>query len=452
MKRTFSYILAAFVAMSMAGCGHSHESHSHDGHSHETTTCDGHSHDGHSHDGHSHDGHSHDGHSHDGHSHDGHSHDGHSHDGHSHDGHSHDGHSHDSHSHEADTHEGENSSILHFTKEQQQKIDFAIEKVQSSDFNGAVKVAARVSAAPANLTTIIATNPGRLHYVGNIVEGKSVSAGESLFSLDGSNVTENDAAVKFAEAESNYKVAKADYERKVALFEDNIVSQKELQAAEAALRQAEAHYNSMKNHFNNGKMVLKAPMGGYISTIFVENGEYVAAGTAVAAVQRGGEVNIEAELPVRYASALTNITAANIELSDGAIYSLDEVEGRVVAVGRAANSCSMIPVTVSAAKFDAAVLGSIVTLHLAMSLKEGETRLVVPRTALIEEMGVFYVFVHKGGDAFEKREVRIGATDGKHTQVLKGLQKGESVVAKGAISLKLSQGAAALDPHAGHVH
>ena len=111
----------------------------------------------------------------------------------------------------------------------------------------------------------------------------------------------------------------------------------------------------------------------------------------------------------------------------------------------------MIPVTVSA-KLDAVVPGSIVTLHLAMSLKQGDTRLVVPRTALIEEMGVFYVFVHKGADAFEKREVRIGATDGKYTQVLKGLHKDEAVVAKGAISLKLSQGAAALDPHAGHVH
>ncbi|MBP3615059.1 MAG: efflux RND transporter periplasmic adaptor subunit [Bacteroidaceae bacterium] len=424
MKRIFCYIFAAFAAVAVASCGHSHDGHSHEAHSHDAA-CDGHSHDGHSHEAHSHDA--------------------------ACDGHSHDDHSHDGHSHEADAHKGENSSILHFAKEQQQKIDFAIEKVQSSDFNGAVKVAARVASAPSNLTTIIATNAGRLHYVGNIVEGKSVSAGESLFSLDGSNVTENDAAVKFAEAESNYTVAKADYERKVALFKDNIVSQKELQAAEAALRQAEAHYYSMKNHFSNGKMVLKAPMGGYISTLFVENGDYVAAGTAVAAVQRGGEVNIEAELPVRYAAALTNISAANIELSDGTIYSLDDVQGRVVAVGRAANDCSMIPVTVSA-KLDAVVPGSIVTLHLAMSLKQGDTRLVVPRTALIEEMGVFYVFVHKGGDAFEKREVRIGATDGKYTQIIKGLHKGESVVAKGAISLKLSQGAAALDPHAGHVH
>lgn len=407
MKRIFSYILAAFVAAAVASCSHSHEAHSHEGHSHES---------------------------------------------HSHEAHSHEAHSHEGHSHEADTHQGENSSILHFAKEQQQKIDFAIEKAQPSNFNGAVKVAARVSAAPGNVTTIIATNAGRLHYVGNVVEGKEVRQGEALFSLDGSNVTENDAAVKFAEAESNYQVAKADYERKVSLYKDNIVSQKELQAAEAALRQAEAHYNSMKDHFNNGKMVLKAPMAGYISTLLAKNGEYVSAGTVVATLQRAGEVNIEAELPVRYAPALSNITAVNIELSDGAVYSLEEVRGRVLAVGRSANGCSMVPVTVSAAAFDSAVPGSIVTLHLAMSLKQGEECLAVPRTALIEEMGVFYLFVHKGGDAFEKREVRIGATDGKYTQIIKGLHKDEAVVSKGAISLKLSQGAAALDPHAGHVH
>ena len=53
---------------------------------------------------------------------------------------------------------------------------------------------------------------------------------------------------------------------------------------------------------------------------------------------------------------------------------------------------------------------------------------------------------------FEKREVKIGNTDGKYTQILKGVHKGEKVVSKGAVSLKLSQSAGALDPHAGHVH
>ena len=440
MKRPIYYALALFFAFAISACSHSHDAHehSHEGHAHSHEAHE-HSHEEHAH---SHKVHEH--------SHDAHEH---SHEGHAHSHESHE-HSHEEHAHSqaAAAHDAAAPNILHFSKEQQKMIEFAIEKVKPSTFNGAVKVAARVEAAPGNVTTVVATNAGRVHYAGNIVEGKDVRAGEALFSLDGSNVTENDAAVKFAEAESKYRVAKADYERKASLYKDNVVSLKELQTAEAALKQAEAHYNSMQGNFSNGKMVLKAPMAGYIASLLVDNGAYVAAGTPLAQIQRSGEVNIVAELPVRFASALTNITGVNIELTDCTVCSLDEVEGRVLAVGRSANSCNMVPVTVAARRLDAVVPGSIVTLHLAMSLPEGETRLAVPRTALVEEMGNFFVFVHKGGDAFEKREVRIGATDGRYTQVLRGLHSGEAVVSKGAVSLKLSQGAAALDPHAGHVH
>jgi multidrug efflux pump subunit AcrA (membrane-fusion protein) len=111
----------------------------------------------------------------------------------------------------------------------------------------------------------------------------------------------------------------------------------------------------------------------------------------------------------------------------------------------------MIPVTV-AAKNLSVVPGSIVTLHLASSLPSGKTALVVPRTALVEEMGNYFVFVQQCVDSFEKREVKIGNSDGKYTQILSGLKNGENVVSQGAVSLKLSQGAGALDPHAGHVH
>ena len=48
--------------------------------------------------------------------------------------------------------------------------------------------------------------------------------------------------------------------------------------------------------------------------------------------------------------------------------------------------------------------------------------------------------------------MQLGTTDGKLVKVLAGVHAGERVVTKGGIVLKLSQGAAALDPHAGHVH
>lgn len=369
--------------------------------------------------------------------------------------HEHEGHHHHEHVHSPaneEHHAHAPVNAFSFLKEQSWKIDFATDVASKSKFNGTIKVAAQVTTMPDNLTTLVAATAGRVRYIDNPVAGKCVQAGEALFLLDGGDVTENDAAVKFSEAESRYNVAKADYERKKALNADNIVSQKELENAQAALHSAEAYYNSMKRNYNSGNILLKSPMAGYISEIKVANGDYVAPGTAIAAVQCDGAFNINAELPVRYASALSDIATVNIELQDGEVFALDEMNGRVTAVGRSVNGCAMIPLTLTVNKTPKIISGSIVTLYILSEMPNGKECISLPRTALVEEMGNFFVFVQHTPVSFEKREVKIGSTDGRYTQIVEGINEGERVVTKGALSLKLSQGAATLDPHAGHVH
>lgn len=386
------------------------------------------------------------------------------HSGHSH-SHNHDGHSHDhseashSHNHSAHSHshaghgeatDGKPGDVA-FSKEQSWKIDFSTAVAGKSSFGGTVKVAARVEATPGNFTTLVATASGKVQFVGNLVAGKKVVVGEPLIYLEGSDVTENDASVKFAEAESNYEVAKADFERKKLLFSDRIVSERDYQSSEAAYRQAEARYMSMKRNFGGGKVVLKSSLKGYVATLLVSNGDYVTPGTPLATIQREGDMNISAELPVRYASLLQNIAMVNIELPSGRVFSLEELGGHVQAVGSSVNSCNMIPVTLSAKNIANIVPGSVVTLYITSAII-GELNVVVPRTALVEEMGAFFVFVQNSPISFEKRSVEVGITDGSLVKILKGVKVGERVVTKGAVALKLSQGAGALDPHAGHVH
>ena len=403
-----------------------------------TECCESHDHgDAHNH------GHNHDAHSHDGHNHAGHNHEGHDHSGHSH-GHSHA--PHPGHGTETPAKEGDVS----FAKEQSWKIDFATAEAKESYFGGAVKVAAKVVAAPSDFTTIVAAASGKVQFAGNVVEGKGVTAGEALFYLEGGDVTDNDAAVKFAEAESNYLLAKADYERKKLLFGDKVVSEREYQAAEAAYVQAGARFTSMKRSFGSGKVTLKAPKNGYIASLLVSNGDYVEPGTPIATVQSNGSMNIAAELPVRFAQQLKNIEDVNIVLASGEAFSMNAIGGKVLAVGSSANSCNMLPLTISAGAFDGAIPGSIVTLYI-ISKSNGHA-IALPRTALVEEMGNFFVFVQNNPASFEKRAVEVGATDGIRVEITKGVHAGERVVTKGAVALKLSQGAAALDPHAGHVH
>ena len=403
------------------------------------------------------DDHSHD-HSH-GHSHDhgdahGHNHEAtheHNHETHEHNHEAVNGHAHHSHAHSGhgELTEGKQGDIA-FSKEQSWNIGFATAVVEKSHLGGIVKIAAKVAPAPESFTTIVASTSGKVQFVGNVVEGKSVTKGEPLFYLEGGDVTDNDAAVKYAEAESNYQVAKADYDRKKLLFNEKIVSEREFQAAEAAYKQAEARFTSMKRSFAGGKVTLKAARDGFVSTLLVSNGDYVEPGTPLATVQSAGASNIVAELPMRYVDGLKSIKDVNIELQSGETFSMNANGGSVVAVGSAANKCNMLPLTISAGTIEGLVSGSIVTLYVISESKEAV--IAVPRTALVEEMGNFFVFVQSNPISFEKREVTVGASDGMNVQIVKGLHAGERVVTKGAVSLKLSQGAAALDPHAGHVH
>ena len=204
----------------------------------------------------------------------------------------------------------------------------------------------------------------------------------------------------------------------------------------------------MKRNFGEGKVTLKSSLEGCVATLLVANGDYVEPGTPLAIVQRAGGVNLVAELPVRYAAQLQNITTVNVETAQGDVH---DMNGATTVVGNVANSCNMLPVTVSCNALPGVVTGSIVTLYLS-SADEAVHHVAVPRTALVEEMGNMFVFVQNNPVSFEKRSVKVGATDGRYVQLLEGVAPGERVVSKGGVILKLSQGAAALDPHAGHVH
>ena len=50
----------------------------------------------------------------------------------------------------------------------------------------------------------------------------------------------------------------------------------------------------------------------------------------------------------------------------------------------------------------------------------------MPQTALVEEMGNFFVFVKVCDEEYEKRLVTLGSTDGVRTEITSGLSAGET--------------------------
>jgi membrane fusion protein, heavy metal efflux system len=108
-----------------------------------------------------------------------------------------------------------------------------------------------------------------------------------------------------------------------------------------------------------------------------------------------------------------------------------------------------IPVSFEIDNIGDIIPGSYVELYLKSD--PIADALIIPVSSLIEEQSVFYVYVQVEGESFQKRELKLGTSDGINIQVLSGVEEGERVVNKGAYQIKLATMSGAMPAH-GHEH
>ena len=339
-----------------------------------------------------------------------------------------------------------------FTKEQSWKVDFATDEVKREPFSQIIRTTAQIQPSQIDEKVVVAKASGIVMFSGNvIVEGKTVSSGQSLFSIESGGFAENNLDVRYAEAASEYNKAKTEYERKKELAKDRIVSERELLEAETAFKNAEAVYNNLQKNFSSGRQEISSPINGFVNRILVRNGEYAEAGQPVLVVSQNRDLLIKAELQPKYFDVLGTITTANIKImNSNRSYTLDELNGKVVSYGKSTDlNNPLIPVLFQVQNNIGLLPGSFVEMYI--KLQSGNQSLTLPNESIIEEMGAYFVYVQITPEFFEKRSVNIGKTDGFRTEITEGVSLGERVVSKGAIMVKLSQATGQLDTH-GHAH
>lgn len=376
---------------------------------------------------------------------------------HEHEGHVHTAECGHEHHHDADEHHHDHeetvSNSVAFSHEQMEKVDFEVMKVMNQHICQIIKTTARVMPSQDNMKIITAATDGIVEFAKDkLVEGLDLAEGIVVFTINNSKMAQGNLSVLQEEITADYNRAKADYERKKSLSADRLITENDLQEAEAEYLKAKKAYDNMQDNFAGGKQVVKSPVSGYVKDIFVENGSYVTAGQELMTICRAGRLYLRADLQSKYFPVLKNVVSANFKsLNNSKIYSLDDLNGRLLSYGKATSFDNpLIPVTFEIDDNDELVSGSFVELYI-MTKDENEG-IMVPNSALIEEMGSFFVFVEVRHELFEKRAVTVGASDGFNTQIVRGLEPDETIVSKGAIYIKLAQGSGKLDPHAGHVH
>lgn len=355
--------------------------------------------------------------------------------------------------HEAEESATDNPNAITFTKEQSWKIDFATGNPSIEPFGEVIKTMARVQSAQNDEAILTAKTNGIIRFkTNNLSEGTAVSPGKALFYVSGEAFADNNPEVRLNEAKNNFEKSEADYKRKSELAKDKLVSQKELLNSKAEYENAKINYENLKKNFSNGGQNVASPKVGFVKHIYVTNGQYVEAGQPLVAITENLNLFLIVEVQQKYANALPFVKTANIQsIIDNSVYTLEELNGKVVSFGKNVSDESyLIPLTLQVENRGGIVPGSFMEVFL--KAETNSNALTVPNGALLEEQGNYTVLVQLNPENFEKREVKIGKTDGAKTEILSGLNPTDRIVTRGGILVKLASVSNSLDPHAGHVH
>lgn len=325
------------------------------------------------------------------------------------------------------------------------------ETATAGPFATVIRTGGSIEAAPGDRATVSATVSGIVSFGGRrLTEGTQVAKGTPLLILGSAEMVEGNYPQQLADARAELVKAEADYARAETLSSNRVVSGAELEAARLTVDMARRRVALLARNATRGGKSIVAPIGGYVTSLLVGEGDYVAAGEPLATIAANRNSVLRADLPQRYLTEAAEIRTANFTTPyDGRTYDLTALNGRLLGTGRAVVEGSpTLPVRFEFENRGGLTPGAVVEVFLRGAVREDV--LTVPLSALTEEQGAHYLYVRLSPGHYRKVPVRLGASDGVRREVLSGLAPGDTVVATGAYFVRLASMSTAI-PH-GHSH
>ncbi len=360
------------------------------------------------------------------------------------------------HNHEVSVsiHEDDNNSVIFTTEQASNILDFQVETIRPQQFYHILKTSGQILSAPGDDAIVAATISGIVRIsASELIEGNSVKQGQPLFSISGSNLTENNHSLRIKEARIVMETAKSGFDRAELLIKDKIITQNDYLTAKSEYEQALLNYRNLTEGISSAGKTISSPMNGYLKNLMVQSGQYVETGQAMATVTQNKKLILRADVSQRYLPAIRSIRTASFSTPyDNTTYDLEDIGGKLISYGRNTDGNTFYtPVTFEFDNIGDIIEGSFVEVYLKSQVIPDA--LVLPKTALIEEQGHFFVFVQQNGheDEYIKTEVSLGSSDGTNYHILAGLASGQKVVIKGAFAVKLASLSGTMPEHS-HDH
>jgi HlyD family secretion protein len=347
-------------------------------------------------------------------------------------------------------------------------VQVTIEAAKRHDLTSIISASGEVK--PKKNINISAQVPGRIIKIG-VVEGQEVRAGDFLLKLDSTQYEANAdrdqnyiraANADLIQAEARLQRDKGSFARQQKLFDDDLISEEQLEAAQAQYDVSNAQVNAIRFQIKQAEASLKStldnlakttytsPIDGVITSLRVEEGEVAIIGT----MNNPGTVLLTiADLSVMEVEVEVDETdVVGVALGQSARVRVDAFpdrifEGRVTEIG----SSALQPTTGGLSTQESKDFKVVVTLEKpAVRLKPGlsasadvivaekDQALAVPISAIVlrdkagaapdavvkEEEGVYVV------EASRAKFVPVvkGITGGMMIEISSGLAEGQEVV------------------------
>lgn len=346
-----------------------------------------------------------------------------------------------------------------YLKEQQWVVDFMVTQPVKKDLGSFVTTTGELvpvsnaeATVAAPLAGIISTTK-QLPFI-----GKKVTKGEVVALIDSPIRPEGGLGhlgAAYAEAKNRVALAQKEYDRAKRLLDAKIAPLKRVEEAELALSSAKSALEPLEKSMGSvkgegsGRIAVRAPVSGTVVEVTAGAGKGVEAGQPILRIVNTGTLWLKANLPateIATAGKPLNATFTVAGLTD------EYKPSRLVSVSDMLDpQTRTLPVLFEVPNQSGRLK---VGLFANVSIRTGSIAgaLTVPKEALIEDEARWFVFIQSSGEAFDRREVKIGVEDGGFVQITSGLKGDERVVTRGAYYVKQAESAAKGGADQGHAH
>lgn len=344
-------------------------------------------------------------------------------------------------------------------------VTYMTEKARIGSIRHAVEATGEISAV--NLVTVGAQVSGQIKKL-HVVLGQEVKQGQMIAEIDSTtqeNALRTDKLrletykAQLAARKTTLEVAKRAYDRERALIRTDATSKENLDNARDAYAIAKANVDETASlikqtllaintdETNLGYTKIRAPLDGTVVSVPVEEGQTVNANQTTPTIIKIANLNemeidiqisegditkVKQGMPVDYTilsepntvfhATLDSIDPGLTTLSDG---SYDKSSSS------SSSSSSTSAVYYYGKSFVDNPEGKLrigMMTQCTILVADAENVLVVPSIAVTSSSGKYYIRILKDKDQVEKREIKIGITDGVYTEVLSGVSEGEEVI------------------------